>query len=131
MRRYNADGLSDMIFIQVLAYTVFAALGTIAAEALEAKLGQHLGMGVIAWMTSWLAGRLAGLVLPSSEGFVFVPLHWLLAGVGVAFVCGAASFLVYTVSARQALIIGVSVGIGHVLLSMLTYWMVSSLILGP
>jgi hypothetical protein len=114
-----------MIFIQVLAYTVFAALGTVVAEALEAKLGQHLGMGVIAWMAGWAVGS---LFVPGSgtwDGLLLLLVRALLTGVGLAFVCGLASFIVYTVNARQALIIGVCIGIGHVLLSLLIYWMLA------
>lgn len=111
-----------MIFIQVLVYTVLAALGALAAEALEARFGQHLGMGVIALMAAWVASQFAGGLIPGEMGLALLLVHWLLTGVGIALVCGAASFLVYTVNSRQALIIGAILGIGHVLFSWFVYW---------
>ena len=115
-----------MIFVQVLVYIVSAGLGAVIAKALEAKLGQHLGMGVLAWMASWLGGWVATTLAPDGQEASLLAIQWLLTGAGIALICTLAAFLVYTVNARQALIIGSAVGAGHVLFMGFMYWAMSS-----
>lgn len=116
-----------MLFVQILAYAVLAGLGAVSAEALEAKLGQHIGMGLLAGLGgSWIGGWTAGLLLTGLDGTGWRWLGWLTGGVCIAAIAFCASFIVYSVNYRQAAIISAWLGIGHILLMAFWTWAVST-----
>lgn len=113
------------MMIQVAAYAVFAGLGAISVDCTEAKMGQHLGMGILVLLGSFLFGFLLS-PLQYLEGFMGEVISMTCAGLFLGGIAFFASFFIYSVNARQAMIIGIWMGSGHILMMLFLRWAFST-----